>query len=149
MSDVEERKKIYAETRADLLKRQLSNAENYDKSILSLATAALGFSLAFLKEIVPISIAKDFYLIKISWFFLILTILVTLISFLSSQIAINKQFFYAKEYYLNSNDDFLNKKNWPAILTEGLNWASAIFFVIAIVITTIFVSINTTNELSL
>lgn len=144
MSDVEEKKKIYAETRADLLKRQLSNAENYDKSILSLATAALGFSLAFLKEIVPISIAKDFYLIKISWLSLILTILVTLISFLSSQIAINKQLFYAQEYYLNSNDDFLNKKNWPAILTDWLNWASAIFFVIAIVITTIFVSINTT-----
>lgn len=144
MTNAEEKKKIYAETRADLLKRQLSNAENYDKSILSVATAALGFSLVFLKEIVPISIAKDFYLIKISWLFLILTILATLISFLSSQRAINKQLLYAQEYYLNSNDDFLNKKNWPAIVTDWLNWGSAIFFVIAIVITTTFVSINTT-----
>ena len=109
-----------------------------------MATAALGFSLVFLKEIVPISIAKDFYLIKISWLFLILTIFATLISFLSSQRAINKQLLYAQEYYLNSNDDFLNKKNWPAIVTDWLNLGSAIFFVIAIVITTIFVSINTT-----
>ena len=48
------RLKLYGETRADLLKRQLSNSENADRAILSVSTAALGFSLAFLKDIVSL-----------------------------------------------------------------------------------------------
>jgi hypothetical protein len=48
-----EKRRLLAETRADLLKRQLSNAENYDKAVLSLSTAFLGFSLAFLKDLAP------------------------------------------------------------------------------------------------
>lgn len=126
MSD-EERKKIYAETRADLLKRQLSNAENYDKAILSVATAALGFSLVFLKEIAPIYIAKKFFLIEISWFFLVLSILATLLSFLSSQQAIKKQLVIAEEYYIKNNNDIINKKNWFSIVTDYLNLVSAVF----------------------
>jgi hypothetical protein len=43
---------MYSEVRQDLLKRQFSNAENFDKAILSLSTAGLGFSLAFLKDLV-------------------------------------------------------------------------------------------------
>jgi hypothetical protein len=39
---------------SDLLKRQVSNSENYDRAILSLATLFLGLSFAFLKDIVPV-----------------------------------------------------------------------------------------------
>lgn len=54
-ADQERHLKLYADARADLLKRQLSNSENADRAILSVSTAALGFSLAFLKDIVPLS----------------------------------------------------------------------------------------------
>jgi len=59
MSDLSERQRVYERTRDDLLKRQLSNAENFDKAILSVSTAALGFSLAFLKDIVPLAEADN------------------------------------------------------------------------------------------
>src|SRR6266849_4563171 len=92
----EERKKLYSELRAELFKRQLSNAENYDKAILSLATAVLGFSLVFLKDIASIANAKEVWILQISWFFLALTIVSTLSSFFTSQAGISKQLKYAE-----------------------------------------------------
>ena len=62
--------RLLAETRADLFKRQLSNAENYDKAILSLSTVFLGFSFAFLKDVVPAHSAERLYLLYASWIML-------------------------------------------------------------------------------
>jgi len=53
------REEIYAETRKDLLTRQLSNSEKFDGAILTLSTAALGVSLTFIKDIVPLGKAQD------------------------------------------------------------------------------------------
>ena len=49
-----EKRRLLTETRADLLKRQLSNSESHDRAVLSLSTVFLGFSLAFLKDFAPI-----------------------------------------------------------------------------------------------
>jgi len=53
-ADQESRSKLYREYYAELLKRQLSNSENADRAILSVSTAALGFSLAFIKDIIAL-----------------------------------------------------------------------------------------------
>jgi hypothetical protein len=74
MDEIEERKRLYSETRKDLLNRQLSNAENFDKAILSLSTAGLGFSLAFIKGIVPIRGATYLFLLYFSWWMFGITI---------------------------------------------------------------------------
>jgi len=84
MVDMEERKKLYEETRKDLLARQLSNAEHFDKAILSLSTAGLGFSLAFIKDIVPIAKASCLGLLHYSWYMFVMAIVVTLVSFHST-----------------------------------------------------------------
>ena len=55
MCDMKERQRLYEEYRKDLLARQLSNAQNFDKAVLSLSTAGLGFSLAFIKDIIPLT----------------------------------------------------------------------------------------------
>jgi hypothetical protein len=138
----EECKRLYGETRADLLKRQLSNAENYDKAILSVATATLGFSLVFLKDIVPTPRATDLWVLKMSWFLLSMAIISTLSSFISSQAGINAQLKYAEKYYLGQDEKYLNKTNWPARITDYLNIASGGFFVLAIIATICFVSTN-------
>lgn len=77
-SDQDIRLKLYADTRSDLLKRQLSNSENADRAILSVSTAALGFSLAFLNDIVSLQGAMLFYLPYVSWALFVLAIVVTL-----------------------------------------------------------------------
>jgi hypothetical protein len=41
---------MYDKLRDDLLKRDLSNTEGYDKAILTLSSASLGFSLSIAKQ---------------------------------------------------------------------------------------------------
>lgn len=136
------REDLYGETRKDLLTRQLSNAERFDGAILSLSTGALGMSLIFIKDITPIEKSHWTALLFASWYFFGLAITSTVISFLSSQLAIKKQLTYAEEYYLNERNDFLSKVNLPAKITEYLNGAAGILFIMALASTILFVTKN-------
>lgn len=140
--DQKKRHDLYAETRRDLLTRQLSNSERFDGAILTLSTAALGISLTFVKEIVPVEKAQCLALLEISWWLFSLAIVSTIVSFLASQLGIKRQLQYAEEYYLNKKEEFLTKENIPAKLTEALNYTSGLLFVAAVIFTTAFVSTN-------
>lgn len=136
-----EKRKLLAETRADLLKRQLSNAENYDKAILSLSVAFLGLSLTFLKDFVPVHLANWPLLLYASWWLFALAVLATLSSYLVSQWAVNEQLRRAEEYYLHDKVDAL-ERSMVARATDWLNVASGLVFVLGIVLTTVFVTAN-------
>ena len=138
----EEGKALYERCRDDLLKRQLSNSENFDKSILSLSTAGLGFSLAFIKEVVRLPDADYWYILYGSWCCFALAIVGTLCSFLASQKGIDRQLDYAKEYYLENKHETLDKKNWWAKVTNWLNYLSVGVFIVAIFSTIAFVWLN-------
>ena len=144
MSDKERKKReeLYAETRKDLLTRQLSNSEKFDGAILMLSTAALGLSLAFIKDVVSFEKAQMTGWLIASWWLFGCAIVSTLSSFIASQLGIRKQLTYAEKYYLNEKNEYLTKRNIPARMTDFLNCASAILFVIALVCTIIFVSEN-------
>ena len=145
MSDDDRKKReaIYTETRKDLLTRQLSNSEKFDGAILTLSTAALGVSLTFVKDIAPITQEiQDICLLKNSWWLFGFAILSTVVSFLVSQLGINTQLKYAEEYYLNQKEEYLNKVNNSAKITEILNYLAAFFFIAALIFTIMFVSGN-------
>jgi hypothetical protein len=109
---------------------------------LTLSTGALGISLAFIKDIVPLKIAQNLWLLKTSWWLFGLSIISTLASFVASQCGISRQLKYAEEYYLNKKDEYLKKRNYPAILTDFLNYSSGTLFIAAIIVTIFFVSSN-------
>jgi hypothetical protein len=136
-----EKRRLLAETRADLLKRQLSNTENYDKAVLSLSTFFLGLSLAFLKEVVPGQRAESLWLLYFSWGFLICALLSTIISFLVSQRAIDLQLKKAEDYYLRDDQAALSKSR-IAKVTDWVNWASGASFFIGVSLVTAFVGVN-------
>jgi uncharacterized membrane protein len=138
----EERKQLYADTRKDLLGRQLSNAERFDNAILTLSTGVLGISLAFIKDTVPLKEAINIELLKTSWWLFGAAIISTILSFVFSQLGIKKQLKYAEKYYLEEKDEFLRKTNIPARITDILNNLSGIFFLGGILATVLFVSIN-------
>lgn len=142
LSNEEERKKLFYDLKAELYKRQLSNAENFDKSVLTYSSAGLGFSLAFLKDFLPIASAKWGWLLYGSWALFTLAIVITIISYITSQCGINTQLSIAERYYLRQEEKAINEKNFFASLTDLLNSASGCFFVAAIIFTTAFVSIN-------
>ncbi len=85
-TDEEQKRSIelYDKFRDDLLKRQLSNTENYDKSILTLSSAGLAISLTFLKTVVPLENAEYIWLVQFSWVFFLLSILLSLVAYFIS-----------------------------------------------------------------
>ncbi len=138
----EERKRLYSETRTDLLTRQLSNSEKLDGAILTLSTAALGVSIAFIENIVPLEIAQYVIFLIFSWCLFGASIISTLVSFITSQIAIKTQLYFAEEYYLKKKDEFLTKPNKAAKYTDRLNYSSAFLFIAALLFTIAFATIN-------
>ena len=151
----------YLKERDELLKRQLSNSQLFDKAILTLSSAGLGFSLAFIRKGVSLDKATQVYLLYVSWGLFVLAIASTLISFFTSQRAINKQLKLNESYYLgnegkpsNSENKPDNSKNRWNQITKALSCVSLIFYILAIFLTTIFAILNPNtnhilNEVSL
>lgn len=137
----DEKKKLLAETRSDLLKRQLSNAENYDKAILSLSVAFLGFSLTFLKDFIPVHDAKWPIVLHASWWIFCAAIGLTIVSYLVSQTAVAEQLRRAERYYLRDDIKAL-ERSCQARFTDWVNAASGICFILGVVLTTVFVTVN-------
>ncbi|MCK2127562.1 hypothetical protein MX652_12775 [Thauera aromatica] len=128
--------------REDILRRQLSNTENYDKAVLSLGTTFLGFSMAFVKDFTPYHQAILGWLLPSSWGLFGLSIIATIASFFASQRGLAIQLEYAEQYYLRGDESVLTKTNPAAKWTNKLNAGSAISFVLAVVATIVFTATN-------
>jgi hypothetical protein len=133
---------IYNSRRDELLKRQLSNSENFDRAILTVSTAMLGFSLAFVKDIVNIETAQLSIALYLSWVSFILAIFSTLSSFLVGQGEINRELKRAERYYLEGDESAYKKSTETKQVTECLNFSSAFFFFTGLLLICIFVGIN-------
>lgn len=133
---------MFRTQQAELFKRELSNSENYDKAILAYASGGLGISLAFIKDVVPLSSASWLLLLELSWFCWVLAIVVVLISFQTSQLGIRRHLEMVKKYYIDDDDSALDEKNFPAKLTDIANVTSGVLFLCGVMLTTTFVGIN-------
>ncbi len=63
--------------------------QELDRAVLTLSAGLLGLSLAFIKDVVPLSQAIALWLLYLSWGFSAGAILLTLFSFLASKSAFN------------------------------------------------------------
>ncbi|WP_067522848.1 hypothetical protein [Endozoicomonas ascidiicola] len=138
--------KIYDSYRDEVHKRQLSNTENYDKSILTLSSSGLAISLTFLKLIVPIEIAGNLWLIQASWFLFLVSIILSLIAYLVSNSALNLQLEIAHKYYIEAQASAFSKGNYFSKLNEWLNRIVGLSFALALGFTVIFVITNLNSE---
>lgn len=136
---------IYLDERKSLVDAQQTSYQQFDKYVLTLSTGFLSLSVVFLKDIFPhIEISHKGVLI-ISWILFTASILSTLLSFLASQQAYKQAIQITEDYYINGNDKALKLKNHWGIVTMILNLFSATFFVLAVITTIYFVSINFIN----
>ncbi len=133
---------IHDAYRAELLKRQLSNTENYDKAIFSLSSSALALSLTAIKFIIPIDTAYYLWAIKLSWVLFLFTIILSLGSFLVSNHGITKQLSIAEDLYIKGLVKAQTEKNYFANLNSVLNYITGTMFVLAISMTIFFVTVN-------
>lgn len=139
----EERRSLYDKYWAEAQTRQRSSSENFDKSILTYSSSGLAISLAFLKDFVPASkIALWPELLYASWFCFVLATGLTISSFLVSYRAQELSVEYAEEYLINGKDEFYNKKTWRDRFIKWSNVVSGAAFVLALVLTSLFVKFN-------
>jgi hypothetical protein len=113
----------------------------FDKAILSLASAGLGFSLAFLEDFGLRDEAAWLPLRYGSWTALTAAIVVTILSYFSSQQGIEEQMRYAEQYYLHGRGD-PNKRGVFACATVYLNYSAGVLFIAGVLATTFFVALN-------
>ena len=83
----EERKAQLYKAWDELSRRQLSNSENLGRAILSLSIAGLGFSLAFIKDVVSSEAVTNLYFLHGSWWAFAVAIAATLVSYHTSSLS--------------------------------------------------------------
>jgi len=127
-----------------LIEAQQQSYQQFDKAILTLSSGGLGVSIIFLRDILPLEQITNYYFLIGSWMLFTISILSTLISFLTSQYAYSEQLRLIEEYFQNKDSGAPDKKNRFAQITERLNVSAAVFFILAVVSTIMFVSLNIT-----
>jgi hypothetical protein len=136
--DTDFRNRLFKENYDELVKKQISNSENFDRSILTLSTSGLGISLAFIKDFVPLATAEVKTCLMLSWVLFAVAIISTMGSFLTSQKAITTQIDYSHKYYLERKDEYLALANPYSAATSRLNFAAGAAFIFAIFLTIFF-----------
>jgi hypothetical protein len=137
-----DRIKVFSEMKAEIYKRQLSNSENFDKSVLTYAVAGLGLSLGFLKDFIPITKAAHAWMLYGSWALFVVAVVLTMISFPLSQAGLKRQLALAERYYLQEDESVLTEMNSFSRYTEHANRWSGASFLLGLMLTTLFVAVN-------
>lgn len=137
---------IHDKFREDLLKRQLSNNENYDKAIISLSSAGLALSLTAIKFVVPLDVAEHLWLIKLSWILFLITIICSIVAYQIGNKAISRQMIIAENYYINGLISSQTEKNAYSKINSILNNVTGIVFIAAISLVICFVIFNINGD---
>jgi hypothetical protein len=136
--------KAHLEERKSLINASLETAKSFDKAILTLSAAAFGISLTFIRQIAPYLNRNTIPLLITSWIFFALSILSTLIAFLTSQAASLRQIDILESYF-SGNVEISNQSNAFIFWTWLFNIASIITFIIGTISLSIFSIINIYN----
>jgi hypothetical protein len=133
---------LYDEHRKQTWQDIQSSTDNFDKNLLTVSSAALGFSVAFLKDVgkdaAHLSSASWHSILYASWICFAACIVTTVFSFRLSVAALNEQLDYLHQYYQQKNDSFLTKKSAATRTLDVFTWAAAAFFLAGIICTILF-----------
>lgn len=138
----ETRWRLYEKTRDELIASQLSNAEAYDKSLLTLSSAFLGISFVFIKDIVPLTLVHHVYLLIASWVLFASTIVGTIFAFIYGQRIIKRLLDGARKYYIDQEKYAHDAgRKWSRRI-DIMNEVCGIFFIAAVIFLVLFVVVN-------
>lgn len=133
--------KTYLDERASLTAAKKESSQYFDKSILTLASGALGLSIAFITKIAPTPKESTLGFLYCSWIILCASLLSTLVSFLTSQHACQKQIAILENSYFGTQKK-TDDRNPLGRVTVFLNWSSIILFILGIVFLIVFSILN-------
>lgn len=138
----QEAQQQYTTFRSHLVESRHQSHVQFDKAILILAGGGLTVSLTILKNLIKLDAAAWKPLLYWSWFLFIIPLVLTLLSFILSIKAIDKQIQRTDRYYLQDDEDALKGKNVFGAITQYFNYASAVSFVSAVTCMMLFVYHN-------
>lgn len=138
--EVDEKKyDVYLAERSALIDAEREGARLFDKAILTLAGGSFGLSLALIKQIVPQMKSGSAVWLILGWGGFCLSLLSTLISFLTSQVACRRQRDILENTYIRNGNEETNR---PGKTTSLLNVFSISFFILGIVFLAVFIITN-------
>lgn len=142
--DAQKRYEIYLKEREELLKREVSNTENFDKAILTLSNAGLGFSLLLIynnnNQLVT---ACCKWLLGVSLGMFVLAVVFTLISYPFGQRGIKRRVELNERIYVKNEKEARSEGNLPAQITKWLSPVSVVAYVLAVCSMVLFILLNT------
>jgi magnesium-transporting ATPase (P-type) len=130
---------VYLDERKQLIEAERNTAQQFDKAILTLAAGALGLSIVFINQIAPQPISNSICYLTGAWILFCLSLLSTLISFLTSQAACRRQRDILDRDISGQSD---NTNNKAASWTKWLNYFSIAIFILGVICLIIFSAVN-------
>lgn len=134
----------YFRERTTLIEMEQKSADQHDKAILTLTAGALGLSLTFIDKIGPDPATDTLWLVGAAWLSFIVSIVVILASFLTSQSACRRQRELLDSEYSNGHPQ--EEANRFADTTHYLNMAAYVCFVVGVAFLAAFSWINFGKE---
>jgi len=113
----------------------VKSQEQYDKTVITLSTGALGLSFVFIKDVVDVKVASNINFLTGAWICFALSVLSVLLSFLASKYALDRAI------VAEDNNEEIGIDRADSITTI-LNWLSAAFFIVGLVFMIVFVKLN-------
>ena len=144
--DFEERKRLYEYTRDQLVSNAKSVAETYDRSLLTLSSAFLGGSLAFVDKVVKLSSATNKWILYAAWISFVVAILLTLGSFVFSLLTTETLRNGARKFYFEKDESAQGIAIWVQRGVLGFTIVQGVSFVIGIGLLSGFVISNVSKE---
>src|SRR5690606_5946840 len=127
----ETRQRLFEQTKAELVAKQMANATSFDTAVLTLASAFLALSVTFIKDVVaPLQAASALYLLYLSWGLHCLAITSTVTSFMVGQSAYRELIAAAERYYIKGDADAYNVSVSTSKRIETLNNLNGLFFIL-------------------
>ncbi|MBL1245004.1 MAG: hypothetical protein COA39_011575 [Sulfurimonas sp.] len=118
----------------------VKSQEQYDKTVITLSTGALGLSFVFIKDVVDVKVASNINFLTGAWICFALSVLSVLLSFLASKYALDRAI------VAEDNNEEIGIDRADSITTI-LNWLSAAFFIVGLVFMIVFVKLNLGDNL--
>jgi hypothetical protein len=140
VADDEEKRRrdLYDEHRRQTWQDIQSSTDNFDKNLLAVSSAALGFSLVFIKDFIQLPSATWRTVLYVSWMCFAACIVITVFSFRLSVTALNKHLKFLEKYYAEKNDVYLTKRSGADITLDVFTWTAASLFLAGIICTMMF-----------
>ena len=123
-----------------------ASSDEFDKSLLTYSSGALGLSLAFIKDIVKLSEAIALPWLYWSWIFLVVTIIVTIASYRFSIQAQKRRLDDALQFYMKKDEKAFDRETVWSRMVGACAYIGAAFFLAGVLSTVLFVYFNVSQE---